>query len=68
MLAVPTARAVDLAAELLSGTGVISIMAGVELRADRAALERELGSTIGVAVESLVPARRGRPRRRIGLD
>ena len=63
-LGITTASAVTLAKQALaSSDGVIAVLPGLEIRVDLAGLSREVDSLLVEAVESLVPARRGRPRR-----
>ena len=55
-------RAVDLAIRALtSSDGVVTLDSGLELRVDIAKLSREAEDLLAEAVESIVPARRGRP-------
>jgi hypothetical protein len=59
---ISTASAVSLSVRLLTpGVSSISIVAGLEFRFDRDAFERQVDGTISEAVESIAPARRGRP-------
>jgi hypothetical protein len=64
----PIADAVSLAAQLLSGDGVSDIAAGLELRLDRPAFDHEVDELIAQAVETVVPAKRGRPPKRRSHD
>ena len=62
-LGVSVDTAVSLAHRLLSGnTTHVSLPGHLELRFDRHAFQREIDRKIGDAVESIVPAQRGRPR------
>lgn len=62
-LGVSVDRGVTLARELLLSTAdEVAILGYVALRFDRHAFEREIDGRIADAVESIVPARRGRPR------
>ena len=64
-LGVPTERAVAMAAQLLASTGEWEYVAsGLSLRLDRGLFSRQVAERIAVAVESIVPARRGRPPQR----
>ena len=57
-----TASAVSLSVRLLTpGISSVSIVAGLELRFDRDTFERQIDGAISEAVESIAPARRGRP-------
>ena len=61
-LTVPMSRAVDLAIRALtSSDGVVPLGSGLELRVDIAKLSKEAEDLLAEAVESIVPARRGRP-------
>jgi hypothetical protein len=64
-LGVSTERALALADRLLSShPGEVRVSADLELRIDREAFERAIDERIAEAVESIVPAPRGRPRLR----
>lgn len=64
-LAVPNERAVAIATRLLSAAGESDyLVGGLSLRLDRGYFEREVAARIAIAVESIVPARRGRPPQR----
>lgn len=57
-----TASAVSLSVRLLTPESTsVTITPGVEIRFDRIAFERTVDAAIGEAVESIAPARRGRP-------
>lgn len=59
-----TASAVSLSVRLLEPSVTsVPIVAGLEFRLDRAAFTRRLDAAIAEAVESVAPARRGRPPR-----
>jgi hypothetical protein len=61
-LAVPMSSAVDLAIRALTTSdGVVALGSGLELRVDIAQLSMEAEGLLAEAVESIVPARRGRP-------
>ena len=62
-LGMSTGNAVSVASDILRGTtsGSFLVTPGVELRLDRPAFERDVDGAIEVAVESVSPARRGRP-------
>ena len=61
-LGLATADAVIVAGQLLgSAEGTVERSPGLELRLDRPRLEREIERAISDAVETVVPARRGRP-------
>jgi hypothetical protein len=53
-------------AERLLGSDAdeVGLVPGLELRLDRRVFEREIDARIQEAVESIVPARRGRPPKR----
>jgi hypothetical protein len=66
-LGLPIGRAVHLARRALSSVdGVVEANHGVELRVDLALLAADIESVLAEAVESIVPARRGRPPRTAG--
>lgn len=59
---IATASAVSLSVRLLTpGVATVSIFAGLEFRFDRDVFERQIDGAISEAVESIAPARRGRP-------
>jgi hypothetical protein len=59
-----TASAVSLSVRLLApGSAGTTITPGVEIRFDRTAFEQTVDAAISEAVESIAPARRGRPRK-----
>lgn len=62
-LGMSTGIAVSVAMTLLDGaaSAAFCVTAGVELRLNRPEFEREVDAAISVAVESVSPARRGRP-------
>jgi hypothetical protein len=61
-LGISSADAVLLAGQLLdANAGHVAIGAALELRLDRPAFHREIDAAIAEAVESVAPARRGRP-------
>ena len=65
-LGIPTPGAVDIAERLLhTRPGRVSLMPGLELMFDRAVFEGQVAERIDHAVEWLLPARRGRPPRRL---
>lgn len=66
---ISTASAVSLSVRLLT-PGIVSvpIAAGLEFRFDRDAFEQRVDGAIAEAVESIAPARRGRPPKRVGGD
>jgi len=60
-----TSAAVTMAGHLLAEPlGQLSLPVGLELRFDRDAFESDVDRRIADAVESVIPARRGRPRHR----
>ena len=62
---VATERAVAMSTQLLtSDTESAILIGGLTLRLDRKRFERDVGERIAIAVESIVPARRGRPPRK----
>jgi hypothetical protein len=63
-----TARAVSLAAQLLSVPGSVVVAEDLELIFDRDAFQRRIDVRVAEAVESIAPARRGRPPKRRNLD
>lgn len=61
-LGVSVDRAVDLAERLFAGEDArVSVSEHLEMHFDRPPFERAIDQRIAVAVESIVPARRGRP-------
>lgn len=60
-LEVSTAKAVALAGQLLIVPEGVVVAEGIELVFDRAAFQRRIDARIAEAVESIAPARRGRP-------
>jgi hypothetical protein len=63
-LGVPLPTAVSVATRALaSADGSVAVAPGVELRIDVARLSAEVDELLADAVESIVPARRGRPPR-----
>jgi hypothetical protein len=61
-LTLSTHLAVSLSAHLLATDAThISLSSGLSLHLDRRAFEREIDAAIALAVESVAPARRGRP-------
>lgn len=59
-----TAGAVSLSVRLLAPESTkVTITPGVEVRFDRVVFERTVDAAINDAVESIAPARRGRPRK-----
>ena len=67
-LEVSTARAVTLAGQLLAAPNVVAVAEDIELVFDRPSFERRIGARIAEAVESIAPARRGRPPKRRAVD
>ena len=67
-LEVSTARAVTLAGQLLAVPGAVRLTEDIEMVFDRPSFERRIDARVAEAVESIAPARRGRPpkRRAIG--
>jgi len=63
-----TARAVSLASQLLAVPGSIRIADDIELVFQRAMFEERIDDRIAIAVESIAPARRGRPPKRRDAD
>lgn len=64
-LRMPTDIAVAIAGQLLvTDARHVPLGDGVEIRLDRAAFVRDIDARIAEAVESVVPARRGRPAAR----
>lgn len=63
-LGVPNAHAVSLATRLLDGDLPIALLTGVDLTFDRTAFQSEVRGMVALAVEAIVPARRGRPANR----
>jgi hypothetical protein len=62
---VSTATAVSLSVRLLTpGVASIPVITGLEFRFDREVFERHIDQAISEAVESVAPARRGRPPKR----
>jgi hypothetical protein len=63
-LGITLSTAVDLAGRALSaGNGIVGLAPGIELHVDLDQVSEEVEAILGDAVESLVPARRGRPPR-----
>ena len=60
-LAIPAHVAVDLAITLLGSGGRASLAGGLTLEIDEPEFRRAVEARIAEAVESIVPARRGRP-------
>lgn len=63
-LGATTGRAVSIAQQLLAREGAgahIPLFVGLEVRLDRSVFERSVDLAIEEAVESVAPARRGRP-------
>jgi hypothetical protein len=58
-----TSAAVSLAARLLSSGPRVALVHGLDLELDIAVLRRDVDAAIAEGVESLAPARRGRPPR-----
>ena len=67
-LEVSTARAVSLAGQLLAVPNAVVVAEDIELVFDRPSFERRIGARIAEAVESIAPARRGRPPKRRAID
>jgi hypothetical protein len=67
-LEVSTARAVALAGQLLTAPGGVLVAEDIELVFDRASFERRIDERVAEAVESIAPARRGRPPKRRVMD
>jgi len=68
-LGVSTAFAVSLAARLLGeGPSKVDVEPAISLTLDRNTFVRRIDAAISVAVESIEPARRGRPPRRPSID
>jgi hypothetical protein len=63
-LAVSTARAVLLAGQLLTDPAALVVADDLELIFDRPSFERRIDARVADAVESIAPARRGRPPKR----
>src|SRR4051794_36005228 len=63
-LEVSTARAVFLADQLLAIPGSVALAEDVQLTLDRPSFERRIDARVAEAVESIAPARRGRPPKR----
>jgi hypothetical protein len=63
-LEVSTARAVAIAGQLLTVPGSLTIADDIELVFDRQSFERRIDARVADAVESIAPARRGRPPNR----
>jgi hypothetical protein len=63
-LEVSTARAVLLAGQLLTDPGAVVVADDLELIFDRPSFERRIDARVADAVESIAPARRGRPPKR----
>jgi len=67
-LEVSTARAVILAEQLLGLTHPVSVAEDIKLVFDRPSFERRIDARVAEAVESIAPARRGRPPKRRAID
>lgn len=67
-LEVSTARAVTLAGQLLTGPDAVVVADDIELVFDRPSFERRIDDRVSEAVESIAPARRGRPPKRRAFD
>ncbi len=68
-LEVSTARAVSLAGQLLTDPAAVVVAEDIELVFDRPSFERRIDARVADAVESIAPARRGRPpKRRVSED
>jgi hypothetical protein len=67
-LDVSTARAVTLAGQLLTVPGGVFVADDIELVFDRPSFERRIDERVADAVESIAPARRGRPPKRRVID
>jgi hypothetical protein len=63
-LEVSTAKAVALAGQLLTGPGPVIVADDIELVFERSTFERRINLRVAEAVESIAPARRGRPPKR----
>jgi hypothetical protein len=63
-LELSTARAVTLAGQLLAVPGTVVVADDIELTFDRPSFERRIDARVADAVESIAPARRGRPPKR----
>jgi hypothetical protein len=63
-LEVSTARAVTLAGQLLTIPDAVIVADDLELVFDRPSFERRIDARVSEAVESIAPARRGRPPKR----
>jgi hypothetical protein len=67
-LEVSTAKAVSLAGQLLTVPGSVVVADEIELVFDRLDFQRRIDARIAEAVESIAPARRGRPPKRPAAD
>jgi hypothetical protein len=67
-LDVSTTRAVSLAGQLLTVPDAVVVAEDLELVFDRTSFERRVGARVAEAVESIAPARRGRPPKRRAVD
>ena len=67
-LEVSTARAVRLATQLLATPDAVVVAEDLELAFDRLSFERRIDVRLVDAVESIAPARRGRPPKRRTID
>ena len=67
-LEVSTSKAVQLAGQLFTVPGGLVVAEDLELVFDRTAFERRIDARIVEAVESIAPARRGRPPKKRPTD
>jgi hypothetical protein len=67
-LEVSTARAVTLASQLLATPDSVVVAEDLELAFDRPSFERRIDARVAEAVESIAPARRGRPPKRKAVN
>jgi hypothetical protein len=67
-LEISTAKAVALAGQLLTDPGPIIVAEDLELVFERSVFERRISARVAEAVESIAPARRGRPPKRRTAD
>jgi hypothetical protein len=67
-LEISTARAVLLAGQLLTVPARVVVAEDIELVFDRRSFERRIDARVAEAVESIAPARRGRPPKRRVAD